>query len=143
MKWYGAHIVMFVEFKTAVQRRFPVWENIVLIQAESEDAAFQKAEKHGHAAEGDDDGSFRWGGHPARWVFAGIRKLTECESPDKRPGDGTELSYTEFELESRDAVKKLAAGKLVQGWFNDLYRSDDARKERVAAEPKPAKRRRA
>ena len=143
MNWYAAHIVMFVEFKIAVQRRFPVWENIVLIHAESEDAAFEKAEKHGHLAEGDDDGTFRWGDHPAEWVFVGVRKLTQCESPEKRPGDGTELSFTEFELESRDAVKKLAGGKPVQAKVNDHYRSAAARNGRVADDPKPAKRRRA
>jgi hypothetical protein len=143
MNWYAAHIVMFVEFKDAPQRHFPVWENIVLIPAESEDAAFEKAEKHGRMAEGDDDGKFRWGEHPAKWVFAGVRKLTESEAPGERPGDGTELSYTEFELESRDAVKKLVDGKPVQARFNDLYRPDDARNGQTAEGAKRVKRKRA
>jgi Domain of unknown function (DUF4288) len=141
MNWYAAHIVMVVEFKDAVQRRFPVWENIVLIEARSEDEAFDKAESHGRAEEGDDGGSFRWGEQPARWTFAGVRKLTECQAPDQRPANGTELSYTEFELDSREAVKKLVAGKPVEARFNDCYRSDEKGNRRTAEEPKPAKRR--
>jgi hypothetical protein len=79
MSWFAAHIVMFVKVTGKRQRRFPVWENIVLIEADSEARAFAKAEQRGRLDEGDDGGSFRWGGQPASWVFAGVRKLTLCD----------------------------------------------------------------
>jgi hypothetical protein len=122
MSWYCAHIIMFVELKQATQERFPVWENLVLIEAKTEEEAFEKAERHGRAEEGDDGGSFRWGREPARWVFAGVRKLTECQCLSDRPDDGSEVSYNELELDSRDAVKKLASGKPVHASYNDRYR---------------------
>jgi hypothetical protein len=131
---------MFIKIKDVPQDRYPVWENIVLIEAGTEEEAFKKAEERGRLDEGDDGGSLRWGKKPATWVFAGVRKLTACEDPDERPGDGTELSYSEMELDSLEAVKKLASGKQVQVTYNDRYRP--VRKE-PKVEPKPARRRRA
>jgi hypothetical protein len=142
MNWYSAHIIMYVELRDRTQQRYPVWENIVLIKARDADAAFETAERRGRSEEGDSDGSFRWGKHPARWVFAGVRKLTECVDASDRPADGTEVSYTEFELESLDAVRRLAAGKSVQVQIADRFPLKDSRTNSVGkAEPKPAKKR--
>jgi hypothetical protein len=127
MTWYSAHIVMFVELKDQDQKRFPVWENVVLIHAQTEEVAFEKAERFGRAEEGDDEGSFRWAKSPARWVFAGVRKLTECQMVTDRPEDGTELTYTEFELDSREDVKRVASGKPAQARFNECYRPAEAK----------------
>ena len=143
MKWYSAHVIMFVELKNAVQKRYPVWENIFLIKADSEDEAFAKAEEHGRSEEGDCGGSFLWGGEPARWVFAGVRKLTECLPADERPDDGTEVTYHELELTSREAVKDLAAGKPVRALLNDRFRDREDEAGDVGAEPKRGKRKRA
>jgi hypothetical protein len=98
---------MYVKFREGEQAAFPVWENLYLVQAGSEDEAFAKAEKLGLAAEGDDDGSFRWGDRPARWVFGGVRKLTLCQDSHRRPGDGTELSYIQMSVRSERALHKL------------------------------------
>src|SRR6266700_2614133 len=98
--WYAAHIVMYVKLKDTTGGKSPVWENIVLIKADSEEEAIAKATQRGKAEEGDDDGTFRWGGKRAQWLFAGVRKLTLCEDPEKRPGDGAEVSYLEMEVES-------------------------------------------
>jgi hypothetical protein len=140
MTWYAAHIVMFVEFKTGEQRRFPVWENIVLIKAQSEEDAFAQAERQGRAEEGDDGGSFRWGKHPARWIFAGVRKLTECEHSNEIPGSGTELSYTELEFDSRESIEKLVAGKPVDARFNDRFHPVAKRNPHTVEQPKPRRR---
>ena len=51
--WYAAHIVMYVEFEEGAQSHYPVWENIVLFNATSEQEAFDKAEKRGRDAAGD------------------------------------------------------------------------------------------
>jgi hypothetical protein len=93
----------------------------VLIKADSEEEAFAKATQRGKEEEGDDDGTFRSGDKPAQWLFAGIRKLTLCEDPEKRPGDGTEVSYTELEVESEQAVWKLLEGKPVAVQFRDPF----------------------
>ena len=131
---------MFVEFKNSPQKNFPVWENIVLIESESEDEAFEKAEGYGRLGEGDDDGSFRWGNQPARWVFAGVRKLTECVLLADRPGDGTEVSFNELEVESRAAIDRFVAGDPVKVCCNDRYRPAF---DRLKEAPKRGRRRQA
>jgi hypothetical protein len=139
--WYTAHLIMFVKFKKGSQPHYPVWENIVLVEARTEDEAFAKAEGLGRSEEGDDGGSFRWGGEPAEWVFAGVRKLTECQAPDGRPGDGAELSYNELALGSLEAVKKLAAGERVQVTYNDRYRPARRKPSKGEGETKTPRRR--
>jgi hypothetical protein len=128
MSWFAAHLIMSVKLKGKRQRRFPVWENIVIIEADSEEQAFQKAEHWGRLEEGDDDGSFTWGGQPATWVFAGIRKLTQCEDFESRPGDGTEVSYLEFELDSQKAVNEFVSGLQVSLRSNDRFRGEQRSK---------------
>lgn len=122
MSWFAAHLVLYVKLKGQPQKRFPVWENIVLIQADSDDEAFAKAERHGREEEGDDDGTFRWGSQPATWVFAGVRKLTACQDPEKRPGDGSEISYLEMEVGSQEAVEQLVEGQPVPVRFKEKFK---------------------
>ena len=117
--WYAAHLILYVKLKNHTQRNYPIWENIVLIKARSEEEAFAKAEARGKEEEGDDGGTFRWAGKPARWVFAGVRKLTLCEDAEKRPDDGTEVSYTELEVDSEQAVRKLVRGQSVAVTYKD------------------------
>lgn len=107
-------------------RRIPVWENIVLIHATSEEEAFEKAERHGHSAEGNAGGSFRWEGKAAMLVFAGIRKLVLCEDAEERPGDGTEITYTELEVDGDESLRKLLASDPVGVVINDLFRTEDS-----------------
>ncbi len=110
-QWYAAHILMYVKRKRRTAGPIPGGENVVLIKADSEEEALAKAEQRGKQGEGDDDGTFRWDGQHAEWVFAGVRKLTLCEDPDKRPGDGTELTYTQMEVRSMQGIADLLAGK--------------------------------
>ena len=58
--WYTAHLLMYVKRKNHTDGKIPVWENLVLIKADSESEAFAKAERRGKQDEGDDDGTFRW-----------------------------------------------------------------------------------
>ena len=125
MNWFAAHILLYVERKQQPQDRFPVWENIVLIEAATEDEAFDKAEAIGRCSEGDDDGSFRWDGEPARWVFAGVRKLTACETGERRPGDGTELTFLQMEVGSREALNSLVDSRPVLVEFEEPFPSEE------------------
>jgi hypothetical protein len=64
MNWFAAHLVFWVKLKEQPQKHFPVWENIILLQAASEEHAWHKARAHGRVEAGDGDGTFRWGGEP-------------------------------------------------------------------------------
>jgi hypothetical protein len=122
MKWFAAHVVMVVKFKGQKQSHYPVWENIVLLSAASEDEAFAKAEEYGRLEEGDEDGTFHWGGEPACWAFAGVRKLTECAVVDNRPDDGSEITFNEFEVDSQQALERFVAGRSTSVKSNDRFR---------------------
>lgn len=129
MNWYAAHAILFAQFKEGKQTKFPVWENLLLVKARTEAEAFKKAEKRARQDEGDDGGSFRWDGKPARWVFAGIRKLTLCQDADERPDDGTEISYQEMLVESEASIQKLVAGQEVVVRYSAEFDESPSRKQ--------------
>jgi Domain of unknown function (DUF4288) len=104
---------MYIAFKDGRQDTWPVWENVILVNADTEDGARAKAAGYARETEGDSDGTLRWAQRPASWVFAGVRKLVKCDSDPERPDDGTEITYTETFLRSLDAVRDLAAGRRV------------------------------
>lgn len=112
MNWYAAHLIMYVRFRQGRQRRFPVWENIVLFRAATADQAMSKAERYGREEAASDD-HFTWEGRPAQWVFAGVRKLMLCVDPEERPRDGTEVTYLDLEVASRDDLQRLVDGERV------------------------------
>jgi hypothetical protein len=120
MKLYSAHIILYVQLKSGRQRKFPVWENIVLFSAGSSDAAFAKAEAYGRR-EADEEESFTWGNKPARWVFAGVRKVTPCHVSASRNLDGVEVACNEFELNSVAAIAQLVAGEPVELLLSDQF----------------------
>ena|SRR5687767_9678947 len=113
MTWFAAHVIMYISVKDGKQETYPVWENVILVEAETDAAARTKAEGYGREAEGDDRGTFRWGQRPASWVFAGVRKVVRCDSHPDQPGDGTEITYTDIVVDTLDAVRDLAAGRRV------------------------------
>ena len=122
MTWFAAHVVMVVKFKRGPQKRFPVWENIVLVKADTEQQAFAKAEALGNDEANDNDGSFRWDGKPARWEFAGVRKIVECAVISQRPGDGDELTFNELEFDSLTAVEAFARAMPATARYNERFR---------------------
>lgn len=113
MNWYAAHNVMIVQFKDGIQNKYPFWENIVLIQANSDSEAFAKAEQRAKEDEGDSCGTFTWDGRPARWCFAGVRKLVDCMEATEPPTNGTEVTYLEMEVDNAGALSKLMNGEPV------------------------------
>jgi hypothetical protein len=138
MTWYAAHIVMVVRFKSAAQRRFPVWENIVIVKAANAAEALDKAEAIGRADEGDDDESFRWEGKSATWEFAGVRKVVACAMERDRPGDADEVTYNELSFDSLAGVRRFAQGLPATARYDERIPEEpeaasDARRQRKRA----------
>jgi hypothetical protein len=114
--WYAAHVIMTVKFKEAVQDRYPLWENVYLVEASSADEALAKAAALGQEQEGDTSGTFCWEGTPATWVFAGVRKLIECRTSgdiEDKPTGGTEITYSQMIVDSEESLAKLVNGEPV------------------------------
>ena len=109
MSWYAAHIIMSIKFKDTEQEEYPTYENVILIEANSDDEALSKAEKRGKADEIKSD-DFTWNEHSAMLVFEGIRKLIDCEDPNTLPCDGTEITYSQMIVETQEELSKLACG---------------------------------
>src|SRR5947209_7256631 len=108
--WYAASIIMYTEFKDGNQNYFPIWENVVLIFASSDQEAYSKAVLRGKSEEGDCRGTYTWEGRPAKWTFADVRKVIKCGEPDRQPSDGTEITYSEMTVKTLEDLHKLASG---------------------------------
>ena len=113
MSWYAAHAIMYVKFRDNNQNKYPFWENVYLIEAESDKEACNKTTARAKEEEEDSNGTFTWEGRPATWCFAGIRKLITCEDTTEKPGDGTEVTYLEMEVDSKENFQKLLNGEVV------------------------------
>src|SRR5262249_35022830 len=115
------------------QDEFLGYENVFLVQADTPDAARDKAEELARRAEGDDRGSLRVGERSARRVFGSIRKGVSVahEGPDGQLGDGDEVTYSEFVLADRAALDKLIAAEDA----NLLYLGEEPEQETSADGP--------
>ena len=114
MPWYAAHAILYVRFKAGKQRRFPVWENVLLVRARTAREAWRKAQRRAREDQGDSGGTFRWAGRRAEWVFAGLRKVVAVSARSEgRLGDGDEITYNEYEVDDAAALERLVAGASV------------------------------
>lgn len=113
---YAAHIIMAVKYREPPQDSIPFYENVVLIDAASDDEAWDKAEELGREDAADDDPSFRWGDRPARWEFVGVRKLITCQprGVSDTIGPGTEITYSQMSVRCEDDLTKLVGGEPVE-----------------------------
>lgn len=125
MNWYAAHTIVYFKRRKGLQNRFLVWENIVLVRADSFDEAYDKAEKLGREEAAIDDETQTIGGHPSRMVFAGVRKVTLCQDWETRPTDGSEVTYNELVVRSEAAVRRLATGKTVRAEVLDPFPDEE------------------
>lgn len=123
MAWFAASAVMYVKLKEGDQVEFPVWENVLLIEAEDGEEAMKLAIERARQDEGDSKGSFTWDGKPATWLFAGIRKLLTVshDSVDDKIGSGDEITFSQFVLSSEADVRALAGGDEVTLKYEEGY----------------------
>ncbi len=49
MTWYAAHVILLTKFLDGVQDSYPVWENVVLINAATSEEAYAIADRKGNA----------------------------------------------------------------------------------------------
>ena len=107
---------MAIRFQDGVQDKYPAWENVLLIEALSVEEAYSKAEHYGREDESSQDELLTWEGRPARLVFGGVRKVIEIRNASERrdePGDGAEITYSQFDLDSEESLSKLIKGEEV------------------------------
>ncbi len=118
MSWYAASAVFVYRVREGKQSRFPVLENVYLIEADSDEDALKKAEELGKSRSIDDE-TMTLDGRPARLDYAGIRKLLTIENPfpaqpnTDQPGHGTEVTYSDFTVANEKDLKRLVGGKSV------------------------------
>jgi hypothetical protein len=111
--WYAAHVIMYYKFDKGPQEDFPILENIFVLDAPDSRAAHDEAERIGrseevHSGLAVDD-------RPATLVFAGVRKVVECQSP-KGMGlldHGTEATYSAFTVRTLADLERLVEGESV------------------------------
>jgi len=118
MTWYAAHIVIGMKIVNAEAGPISAYENVVLIEAKTSQEALAYATGVGEAEANLDDG-LEVDGMPAKRIFAGVRKLITVSNPESldleedRPSTGTEITYSEFEVENIDALFHLGSGESV------------------------------
>ncbi|MGK7904983.1 MAG: DUF4288 domain-containing protein [Hormoscilla sp.] len=112
MVWYAAHAIMYVKFKEGEQDKYPVWENVILIKGSSDEEAFERAAKRAKEDEINSD-DFKWEDRPASLAYGGIRKLITCSDPEEIPDDGTEITYSQIEVDSEESLFRLIEGEPV------------------------------
>ena len=125
MKWYAAHLLVLVKTPNSVQEEFHLWENIVLVGATSSDEAWAKADALGknRYAVPLEKSDITLDGQKACHEFCGIRRLVQVDNYEKRPGDGSEITYLRLEVSSQKDVQRLLDNEPITLIFDDLESS--------------------
>lgn len=113
LNWYAAHAIMVMKFQNGQQDIYRVMENVILVSAQSDEEAAEKATLRAKEDEVGLDDGYTYDGRPIMWEFAGLRKLITCVFPNERPTHGTELTYAEFELADKQTLEKYLNGDTV------------------------------
>jgi hypothetical protein len=114
-RWFCAHGIMVLIYTDGPpQQEFTIWENVYLINADSEDEAASRAEAIGRMEqEAGETSATEEEGRPARWRFLGIRKVIACENADEQPVDSIEVTYSTFQVCSLGEAQQIAEGNSV------------------------------
>lgn len=115
MTWFAVHTVITVQ---RVDQLGPIsiYENIFLVQTTNSSQAKLEGERL-VKPEVDSDDDLTIDGFPAKRAFAGIRKVVNVSNPEPldldndRPVSGTEITYSEFEVDTEDDVIKFVSGQ--------------------------------
>ncbi|MDM8530750.1 DUF4288 domain-containing protein [Anaerolineales bacterium HSG25] len=119
LNWYVAHAMMVMKFQDGNQDLYRVMENVILVSAESDKEAAEKAVQRAKEDEVDIDDDYTYDSRPITWEFVGLRKLITCVFPEERPTNGTELTYSEFEISDKEEFEKYINGDTVTVVYYD------------------------
>ena len=116
MTWFGVSIVSVIEFREGVQSEFPVFEDIYLFEAKSDEELQDKVKSQMQII--DAAGECSYCDRPAVLRCVGVRKIRSVyreASPDQEgpPGDRSEISHSFFISSSKEDVDLFTAGKAV------------------------------
>jgi hypothetical protein len=117
MAWFSATFISVARLRTGEQDSYPVWEDICLIEASTDDEAFRKAEELGKSRDSDDQ-TLTLNGQPARMTFLGVRKVARVINPldvpeDAVPQHGSEVAFSKYSVSASTDLEKLVRGESV------------------------------
>jgi Domain of unknown function (DUF4288) len=104
VSWYLSREIVYFEFTDqADQDEYQVWENLILINAQNPEEAYQKALKHGFGNEED----VTIDGRKGRCKFKGLKTLVAVYENIE---DGAEIEWQEYMVE-KDELESLVKPK--------------------------------
>ena len=104
VSWYLSREIIYFEFADqADQDEYQVWENLILINAQSPEAAYQKALKHGF----DGEGEVTIDGRKGSSKFKGLKTLVAVYEDIE---DGAEIEWQDYVVE-KDELESLVKQK--------------------------------
>jgi hypothetical protein len=104
VSWYLSREIIYFEFADqGDQDEYQVWENLILINAQSPEEAYQKALKHGF----DGEGEVTIDGRKGRSKFKGLKTLVPVYEDIE---DGAEIEWLEYVVE-KDKLESLVKSK--------------------------------
>ena len=109
--WFWAQIILGTVRKANrgnSKARCEVWENLVIIRAQSPKEAIRKAARIGKESAGDSHGTLTLFGRPAKQLFLGVRSIGVIH---EKLEDGTEITWS-LKYMTFSNAKKLAQPKV-------------------------------
>jgi len=107
--YFLGHILMMIKYKKGIQKEFSIFENSVIVKAESEKKALKLFKKKGESQEGDSDGTLIFEGRLSEEKFIGIRQIFEIDEEEfmENINYGIEIGYSKLKIEGKENLKKL------------------------------------
>jgi hypothetical protein len=118
MTWFTVSVLVALKLDESSGGPIAVYENMYLVEASDSAEARAKAQRLG-TAEATVKNSLTIDGKPAHSEFVGVRKIIEVRNPhpldpsSDRPTDGTEVTYSLYEVSGEHALTQLADGQEV------------------------------
>jgi len=104
VSWYLSREIIYFEFADQTnQDEYQVWENLILINAQDPEEAYQKALKHGF----DSEGEVTIDGRKGRSRFKGLKTLIPVYEDIE---DGAEIEWLEYVI-GKDELESLVKPK--------------------------------
>ena len=111
-RWYAAHVLLATELLEGELGYYPVWENIYLVHTASRDEAWEHAEQLGQEEARVGSEGLTFDDRPARWLFAGVRKVVGLL--ERTPGDGDEVTWLQYSVKDKADLDRLMEDKPVR-----------------------------